>query len=190
MSTEQDTPLRFEVCYATLRLADGRELMGCTRCPRGIPWRAPDDMRHFLRLVRGRALVLGGATAAAMGRPVTGATTIAISRGERPLPEGVRRASSIVDALESAGETVGDLARDIPVVGGGAKTLEDAAELPGCIRVWHSEIEPTRLVCPHEDAARVYLRGRATAARDRGEPGRCPPTRLPDGTVVWSLEMC
>jgi len=85
-----------------------------------LPWRLPEDLRHFRALTLGKPVIMGRRTFESIGRPLPGRTNIVISRQPDPrLPEGVLLASSIPDALVLAREVcMRDGAAECMVIGG------------------------------------------------------------------------
>ena len=45
----------------------------------GLPWRLPDDMRHFMRTTRGHPVIMGRRTFESMPKPLPGRTNIVLS---------------------------------------------------------------------------------------------------------------
>jgi len=81
----------------------------------GIPWRLPDDQKHFKALTLGHSLVMGRRTYESIGRLLPDRTTIVVS-GDRALAiDGAHVVGSLEEAFalaRRAGET------DLFVVGG------------------------------------------------------------------------
>ncbi len=69
-----------------------------------LPWRLPDDLRHFRRLTLGHTVIMGRRTFASLPAPLTGRHVVVVSRGtfapERAMD--VDYAVSIEDALARA----------------------------------------------------------------------------------------
>ena len=104
-----------------------------------LPWRLPADFRRFKDLTMGHHLLMGRKTFEAIGRALPGRTTVVISRGRPELPEGVRLAGSLSDALAIAA-AAGD---PQPFVAGGGEIYRQA--LPLAARVYltrvHARVE-------------------------------------------------
>ena len=93
-----------------------------------LPWRIPEDLKHFKALTIGHAIVMGRKTFDSIGRPLPDRTSVVVTRSASALPAGVIAASSIEDALEKA-RSLDPAPR---VVGGGeiyAATLDRATHL-------------------------------------------------------------
>ncbi len=84
-----------------------------------IPWRIPDDMRHFREVTTGHTVVMGRVTYESIGRPLPNRTNIVITRDPHWHAEGVVVAHSLDEALAAAESAPGDL-----MVMGGARVYE------------------------------------------------------------------
>ena len=83
-----------------------------------LPWRIPEDMRHFRDVTMGGALIMGRATFDSLPRPLPGRVCVVLSRrqiGPAETTPSVVRVSSIDGALRAADAT----GRPAFVVGGG-----------------------------------------------------------------------
>ena len=67
-----------------------------------LPWRLPEDLRHFKAATMGRPLIMGRKTFDSIGRPLPGRRSIVVSRNEQWRADGCERAHSIDDALTMA----------------------------------------------------------------------------------------
>lgn len=81
----------------------------------GLPWRIPEDLRHFKAITLGHAIVMGRKTWDEVGRPLPGRRNIVVTRSVASLP-GAEVARSIEDALALARATDAE-----PCVIGGAE---------------------------------------------------------------------
>ena len=94
-----------------------------------LPWRLKSDMAHFRALTMGKPVVLGRKTFVSIGKPLSGRTTIVISRDENFGAPGIVVAPNLKAALASAR---GDALRrnaDAIVVAGGADIYAQALPL-------------------------------------------------------------
>jgi len=64
-----------------------------------LPWRLPDDLRHFRTLTTGHAVIMGRRTWESIGRPLPQRQNIVVSRSPAWHAEGAERAASLADAL-------------------------------------------------------------------------------------------
>jgi len=64
-----------------------------------LPWRLSTDIKRLKALTMGHHLIMGRRTYESIGRPLPGRTTIVITRGTTPYPDGVLRAGSLEEAL-------------------------------------------------------------------------------------------
>ncbi len=87
-----------------------------------LPWRLPADLKRFKRTTVGHHLLMGRRTFESIGRPLPGRTTVVISRGRPELPDGVRLAASLEEAIEIAAAADDDEA----FVAGGAEIFREA----------------------------------------------------------------
>ena len=80
----------------------------------GLPWRLPQDMRHFKALTTGHVLVMGRRTYESIGRPLPGRTTVVLTRDPGWRADGALVARDIGEAL-ALGRSVDE---QVFVVGG------------------------------------------------------------------------
>jgi dihydrofolate reductase len=83
-----------------------------------IPWRIPEDMKHFREVTRGHPVVMGRLTYESIGRPLPQRTNIVVSRTPGWSAEGVTAAPSVEAALDVAREVAGRTGGDVMVMGG------------------------------------------------------------------------
>lgn len=83
-----------------------------------IPWRIPEDMKHFREVTRGHPVVMGRLTYDSIGRPLPQRTNIVVSRTPGWSAEGVTVAPSIEAALDVAREVARRSGADVMVMGG------------------------------------------------------------------------
>lgn len=79
-----------------------------------MPWHLPADLAHFKALTLGHPVLMGRRTFESIGRPLPGRLNIVISRGRPPLPEGVKLAARLEEAV-----TLAAAAEQLMVIGGG-----------------------------------------------------------------------
>jgi len=94
-----------------------------------LPWRLKSDMAHFRTVTMGKPVALGRKTFQSIGKPLTGRTTIVISRDENFSAPGIVVAPNFVSALATAR---GDALRrnaDAIIVAGGADIYVQALPL-------------------------------------------------------------
>ncbi len=78
-----------------------------------LPWRCPEDLRHFKALTMGHHMIMGRKTFDSIGKPLPGRTSVVVSRNPSLEIEGCIVAHSLGDAIAAcAGDT------EIFVVGG------------------------------------------------------------------------
>ncbi len=67
-----------------------------------LPWRLPEDLRHFRRTTMGHSIIMGRKTFESIGRPLPGRSNIVVSRRTDYEAEGVRVRDSLETALRLA----------------------------------------------------------------------------------------
>ena len=97
-----------------------------------LPWRLPEDLKYFKSLTLGHHILMGRKTYESIGKPLPGRTTVIITRGNYPAPEGVKIAHSLNEAVEACGDD-----KEIFFVGG-AELYAQA--LPLADRLYLTEI--------------------------------------------------
>lgn len=98
-----------------------------------LPWKLPEDLKHFKALTLGHHILMGRKTYESIGRPLPGRTTVIVTRAGFPAPEGCIVAHSIPDAIAAC---TGD--EEIFFVGG-ADLYRQA--LPLADRLYLTEIQ-------------------------------------------------
>jgi dihydrofolate reductase len=102
-----------------------------------LPWRLKSDMQHFRALTMDRPVVMGRKTYLSIGKPLTGRTTIVVSRDHDFTAPGIVVAPSLDAALTAAR---GDALRrnaDTIVVAGGAEIYAQAMPLATHLAITH-----------------------------------------------------
>ncbi len=92
-----------------------------------LPWRCPEDLKHFKTLTMGHHIIMGRKTFDSIGKPLPGRTTVVISRDSALKIEGCLVAHSVLEAIALCGDD-----NEIFVVGGAqiyAQTLPLADNL-------------------------------------------------------------
>jgi len=98
-----------------------------------LPWRLPDDLKHFKALTMGHHIVMGRKTYESIGRPLPGRTTVIVTRDPGYRVEGCLTATSIDAAIAAC---AGDA--EIFFVGGAEMY---AQVLPRADRLYLTEIQ-------------------------------------------------
>lgn len=130
-----------------------------------LPWRLPNDLRHFKAMTMGKPIVMGRQTFESIGRPLPGRTNIVVSRNPAFGPDGAVVVNSFEAALDAAAATG---AEEVLVIGG-AEVY--AAALPVATRIYltevHARIEGDRFFPPLDPAEWVEAFRERHAADDR-----------------------
>jgi dihydrofolate reductase len=105
-----------------------------------LPWRLPDEMRHFMRTTLGHTVIMGRRNfEAMMGKPLPRRTNIVLSRD----PSFVANGAVVVRTLDEAIEKARDAGDDEAMVVGGAQIY--ALALPKADRLYftllHTELD-------------------------------------------------
>ena len=113
-----------------------------------IPWRLPEDFRHFRETTNGHPLVMGRRTFESIGRPLPGRRIIVITRDRQWRHPGCEVASSLPDAIAMA-RRAGLHAHDgTPCdpgeifIAGGAAVYREAIALADRLLVTDIDLEP------------------------------------------------
>lgn len=99
-----------------------------------LPWRIPEDLKHFKRVTLGHAVIMGRKTWDSIGRPLVDRRNIVVTRNRSLQIPGAEVAGSIEDALSLAREH-----DDEPRVIGGAELYRLA--LPLATRIFLTEVD-------------------------------------------------
>jgi len=102
-----------------------------------LPWRIPEDLRHFKRITMGHAILMGRVTWDSIGRPLPGRQNIVITRNIGLSLEGAHVVHSLDDAIVLARES-GDAE---PCIIGGAGIYQLALPLVTTIHL--TEVDRT-----------------------------------------------
>lgn len=78
-----------------------------------LPWRCPEDLRHFKTLTMGHHMIMGRKTFDSIGKPLPGRTTVVVTRNKELQIEGCIVAHSLQEAIDAC---AGD--KEIFIVGG------------------------------------------------------------------------
>jgi dihydrofolate reductase len=99
-----------------------------------LPWRIPEDLRHFKNVTMGHTVIMGRKTFDSIGRVLPGRRFVIVSRKPDLAIEGAEVASSLDEAIAIARKT-----DDEPRIIGGAQIYE--AALPQVTKVYVTEIQ-------------------------------------------------
>jgi dihydrofolate reductase len=105
----------------------------------GLPWRLPDEMRHFQRTTLDKPVIMGRRTFATMAEPLPRRTNIVLTRSPGYSHPGVEVAHDLVEALALASEICARDGAEEAVVIGGAEVY--ALALPKADRLYRTIID-------------------------------------------------
>ncbi len=78
-----------------------------------LPWRCPEDLKHFKALTMGHHMIMGRKTFESIGKPLPGRTTVVVTRNRELKIEGCIIAHSLQNAIVACGND-----EEIFIVGG------------------------------------------------------------------------
>ncbi|OIR18149.1 dihydrofolate reductase [mine drainage metagenome] len=88
-----------------------------------LPWRCPEDLKHFKALTMGHHMIMGRKTFDSIGKPLPGRTTVVVTRNTDLQIEGCQIAHSLKEAIAAC---TGD---DEIFIVGGAELYRQAVTL-------------------------------------------------------------
>jgi dihydrofolate reductase len=105
----------------------------------GLPWRLPDEMRHFQRTTQDKPVIMGRRTFATMAEPLPRRSNIVLTRSLDFSHPGVEVAHDLAAALAVAGKICARDGCEEAVVIGGAEVY--ALALPAADRLYQTLID-------------------------------------------------
>ncbi len=69
-----------------------------------LPWRCPEDLKHFKALTMGHHMIMGRKTFDSIGKALPGRTTVVVTRDKQLKIEGCLVAHSLQDAIKLCAE--------------------------------------------------------------------------------------
>ena len=66
-----------------------------------LPWRCPEDLKHFKSLTMGHHMIMGRKTFDSIGKPLPGRTTVVVTRDRNLKIEGCLIAHSLPEAIDA-----------------------------------------------------------------------------------------
>jgi len=94
-----------------------------------LPWRCPDDLKHFKALTMGHHMIMGRKTFESIGKPLPGRTTVVVTRNRELSIEGCIIAHSLQDAIAACGND------DEIFIVGGADLYAQALPIVGSLYI-------------------------------------------------------
>ena len=84
-----------------------------------LPWRLPNDMRHFMKTTMGRPVIMGRKTFESMKAPLPGRTNIVLTQDAQWQREGAQVATTLEEAIALAeSQCVIDGVDEVMIIGG------------------------------------------------------------------------
>lgn len=99
-----------------------------------LPWHLPEDLRHFRRVTKGHAVLMGRRTHLSIGRALPGRRNIVVTSRPESIAPGCEAAPSLSAALAEARKD-----DDCPRVIGGSRLFAEA--LPAATRLYLTEVD-------------------------------------------------
>jgi dihydrofolate reductase len=97
-----------------------------------LPWRLPDDLKHFKQVTLGKPVLMGRRTFESIGKPLVGRRNLVLSHTQRELMAGAESVCSLDEALERVAGSA-----EVCVIGGAA--LYELA-LPSASRIYLTRV--------------------------------------------------
>lgn len=97
-----------------------------------LPWRLPDDLKHFKALTLGKPVLMGRKTAESLGRALPGRRNLVLTRGGQVPFDGMEAVDSLARAQANCG------ADELMVIGGGEVY---ALALPRAVRLHLTHVD-------------------------------------------------
>lgn len=88
-----------------------------------LPWRIPDDLKHFKALTMGHHMIMGRKTFDSIGKPLPGRTTVVVTRNRDLKIDGCIVVHSLQEAIDACAVD------DQPFIVGGAELYAQALPL-------------------------------------------------------------
>lgn len=104
-----------------------------------LPWRLPDEMRHFMRTTLGKPVIMGRRTFESMDEPLPRRRNIVLTHARDFQPVGVEVVHELSDALELARESCATEGCDECLIIGGAEVY--ALGLPLADRLYETVVD-------------------------------------------------
>ncbi len=99
-----------------------------------LPWRIPEDLKHFRRLTTGHAIIMGRRTWDEVGKPLPNRRNIVVTRQENLVLAGAEVVRTLEEAIALARQTDA-----MPFIIGGAQIYREA--LPHITHLYLTEID-------------------------------------------------
>lgn len=99
-----------------------------------LPWRLPDELKHFKATTLGHCLILGRKTWESLPAALPGRTVIVVTRNRGYRAEG----ALLADGLDTARRLADEHGDEEPLVAGGAELY--ALALPEATRLWLTRV--------------------------------------------------
>lgn len=98
-----------------------------------VPWRIPEDLKHFKNVTMGHAIIMGRKTWDEVGRPLPGRRNLVVTRNPSLVLDGAEVFTTLADAIAAARTT-----DDEPHVIGGSTIYAEA--MPLATRIHLTEV--------------------------------------------------
>ena len=106
-----------------------------------LPWRIPEDLKHFKKLTMGHHMIMGRKTFESIGKALPGRTTVVVSRDLNLKIDGCTVAHSLPEAIQNCAND------DEIYVVGGANIYAQALDLADTLNITEIQQDVTGDVC-------------------------------------------
>lgn len=108
-----------------------------------LPFRLPSDLKRFKSLTLGKPILMGRQTFVSIGRPLPGRISVVVSADPAfAVPEGVRLARSLEEALALSDAAAREMGADAVMVIGGRRIFADTLPLTRTIHLTQVHLSP------------------------------------------------
>lgn len=100
-----------------------------------LPWKLPEDLKHFKEITMGHPIIMGRNTWESLGRPLPGRRNLVVTRNPSYNPEGAEVFTSLDDAIDACSGC------EKVFIIGGAQIYEQAMLMADTLVVTEVDIE-------------------------------------------------
>lgn len=100
-----------------------------------LPWKLPEDLKHFKEMTLGHPIIMGRNTWESLGRPLPGRRNLVVTRNSAYNPEGAEVFNSLDDAIDACSGC------DKVFIIGGAQIYEQAMTMADTLIVTEVDLD-------------------------------------------------
>lgn len=105
-----------------------------------LPWRIPEDLKHFKAKTLGKPVIMGRKTYESIGRPLPGRLNLVVTRNSNWSAEGVQVYLSPELAVDAALKHAAEQRLDEVMIIGGAQLYQDLLPVVNKLYVTHVDV--------------------------------------------------